>query len=78
MLNFICNLINIILLIFKSKRNLVCEVALLKKEIEILKRKRKKRIITNHFDRLFFVVINRIAYIKNRISIVKPEAVLKW
>jgi hypothetical protein len=66
------------LLIFKSKRNLVCEVALLKKEIEILKRKRKKRTITNHFDRLFFVVLNRIAYIKNRISIVKPETVLKW
>ncbi|MGD9200982.1 MAG: hypothetical protein PVI26_05435 [Chitinispirillia bacterium] len=43
MFYFIGNSINIILLISKSKRNLVCEVALLKKEIEILKRKRKKR-----------------------------------
>ena len=63
---------------FKSKRNLVCEIAMLKKEIEILKRKRKKRIITNHFDRLFFIILNKVTNIKNKISIVKPETVLKW
>jgi len=43
MVNLICALIKIILCIFKSKRILVCEIALLKKENEILKRKRKKR-----------------------------------
>jgi len=51
---------------------------MLKKEIEILKRKCKKRIITNHFDRLFFTILNKVANIKDCISIVKPETVLKW
>ena len=78
MINFICTFIKIIISIFKSKRFLVCEIALLKKEIEILKRKRKKRIITNRFDRLFFVILNRIGNIKDRITIVKPETVLRW
>jgi hypothetical protein len=50
----------------------------LKKEIEILKRKRKKRVVTNHFDRLFFVILNKIANIKDHISIIKPETILRW
>ena len=78
MVNFLCTLIKITLSIFKSKRNLVCEIVLLKKEIEILKRKRKKRVITNHFDRLFFIILTKVANIKHKISIVKPETVLKW
>ena len=78
MINLISTFIKIILCIFKSKRILVCEIALLKKEIEILTRKRKKRIITNHFDRLFFTILNKVANIKDRIPIVKPETVLKW
>jgi hypothetical protein len=56
----------------------VCEIALLKKEIEILKRNIKKRTFTNHFDRLFFTILNKVANIKDRISIVKPETVLRW
>ncbi|MGD9202139.1 MAG: integrase core domain-containing protein [Chitinispirillia bacterium] len=78
MINFLYSIIKIILLIVKPKRKVICEIALLKKEIEILRRKRKKRINTNQFDRLFFLILNRIASIKNHISIVKPETVLKW
>ena len=78
MINLLCSLIKIILCIFKSKRILVCEIALLKKEIEILKRKRKKGIKTNCFDRLFFVILNKIGNIKEHISIVKPETLLQW
>ena len=43
-----------------------------------MKRKRKKRALTNHFDRLFFVILNKITNIKDHITIVKPETVLRW
>ncbi|MGD9202438.1 MAG: hypothetical protein PVI26_12805, partial [Chitinispirillia bacterium] len=78
MINLIVAFTNIFLSIFKSKKSLICEIALLKKEIEILKRKRKKRALTNHFDRLFFVFLNKITNIKDHITIVKPETVLRW
>jgi hypothetical protein len=78
MIKFIVSFSNIFLSIYKSKKSLICEIALLKKEIEILKRKRKKRVLTNHFDRLFFVILNKITNIKDHISIVKPETVLRW
>ena len=78
MIKFIISFSNIFLSIYKSKKSLICEIALLKKEIEILKRKRKKRVLTNHFDRLFFVILNKITNIKDYISIVKPETVLRW
>ena len=78
MFNLLCSFIKIILSIFKTKRFLIFEMAMLKKEIEILKRKRKKKVNTNCFDRLFFVILHKIANIKNRITIVKPETVLQW
>ena len=75
MFNLLCSCIKIILSIFKTKRFLICEIAMLKKEIEILKRKQKKKVNTNCFDRLFFVILHKIANIKDRITIVKPETV---
>jgi hypothetical protein len=78
MINLIVAFTSIFLSIFKSKKFLICEIALLKKDVEILKRKKKKRTLTNHFDRLFFVILNKIANIKDHISIVKPETVLRW
>jgi hypothetical protein len=53
MTTFFINFTKLFLKLFKSKKSLVCEIALLKKEIEILKRNIKKRTFTNHFDRLF-------------------------
>ena len=79
MLNFFFSITKLFLSIFRSKKSLTCEIALLKKEIEILKRKNAgKKVVTNHFDRLFIVGLNKILSIKDYISIVKPETVLRW
>jgi putative transposase len=51
---------------------------MLKKELQILQRKVKSKRSTTHKDRIFFTILNMIANIKDRISIVKPETVLKW
>jgi len=65
--------------LFQSKKSLICQVALMRKEIEILKRgKSGKRITTKRSDRIFFVALNKVASVGNRISIVKPETVLRW
>ncbi len=65
--------------LFKSKKALNCENAMLKKELQILRRKIKtKRITTTDKDRIFFILLQVITNIKDRISIVKPETVLKW
>ena len=78
MLNFFFSISKLFLSIFRTKKHLICEIALLKKEIEILKRKNAgKRVVTNHFDRLFIVGLNKILSIKNYISIVRPETVLR-
>lgn len=54
MINFFISIIKLFLSTFKSKNMLICENALLKKEIEILRRKISgKRVFTSHFDRLF-------------------------
>ncbi|MGD9200978.1 MAG: hypothetical protein PVI26_05415, partial [Chitinispirillia bacterium] len=59
--------------IFKSKRSLICENALLKKDLQILNRSvTKKRISTTHKDKLFFTLLQTISNIMNHISIVKP------
>ena len=79
MINFLFSITKLLFCLFQSKKSLVCENVLLKKEIEILKRKTSgKRIFTSHFDRLFIIILNKTANIKNHISIVKPETVLHW
>ena len=79
MLNFFLSIIKLFLSIFRAKKSLICEIALLKKELEILKRKSAgKRVVTNHFDRLFIIILNKATNIKDHISIVKPETVLRW
>ncbi len=79
MINFILTFARLFFSVFQSKKMLICENAMLKKELQILRRKIKtKRIITTDKDRIFFTLLNIIANIKDRISIVKPETVLKW
>ncbi len=51
---------------------------MLKKELQILQRKNRTKRKTNHQDRIFFIILNTIVSIKDRISIVKPETVLRW
>ena len=78
MLSFLTFLFKAILCVFKSKRELIIQIQLHKKEIEILKRQKKKRLRLNHFDRVIFSILGRIGNIKDKISIVKPETVLRW
>lgn len=79
MINFILSFARLFFIVFQSKKSLICENVMLKKELQILKRKAmKKRLSTTHQDRIFFTLLQMIANIKDRISIVKPETVLKW
>ena len=79
MFSLISFLFNIIIGLFKSKKELIVQIQLHKKEIEILDRQnRKKRLKILHCDRLIFSILNRIGNIKDKISIVKPETVLRW
>ena len=72
-------LFGLIFNLFKSKKELLFQIFLHKKEIEILKRQhRKQRLGFQHSDRIIFSILNRIDQIKESISIVKPETVLGW
>jgi len=51
----------------------------LKKENEILKRKRKDRLKFRFFDRLFYAVICKLSdKAKKFVTLIKPETVVKW
>ena len=79
MFSLLTFLIGIIFNLFKSKKNLIIQISLQKKEIEILLRQnQKKRLKVHHVDRIIFSLLNRIGHIEDTISIVKPETVLRW
>ena len=74
MFSLLTFLIGMICTLFKSKKELIIQLHVHKKEIEILKRlNQKKRIKIKHYDRVIFSILNRIGSIKEIISIVKPE-----
>src|SRR5271157_3443483 len=65
--------------VFLSRKFLIFKIVAIEKENEILKRRLAgKRIITNNFDRTFFLLLNKIMAIKDHITIVKPATVLRW
>ena len=80
MFHLIVLLIKSLFLLFSGKkRDVVIENLILKKEITILKRKNKKRIRFKFIDKLFYAVFNKISYkLKECITLIKPETVLKW
>jgi transposase InsO family protein len=79
MIALLATLLRFILHAFRSKRNILTENALLKKENEILARKmEKKRVHFDFYDKLFMVVLHRAADIKYRLTLVKPETLLAW
>ena len=79
MVFFFASLLRLFLLAFGSRSAVLAENAVLQKENEILLRKvGKKRVQFNFYDRLFFVVLNRAADVKDRLTLVKPETVLAW
>ncbi len=63
----------------KSKKELVVQISIQQKEIEILKRKQgRRRIRFLHSDRIVFSILNRVGHLKHRLTLVKPETVLRW
>lgn len=81
MIKLLSFLIQAIFSLFKPDLKLCIENMLLKKENEILKRKlfsQKDRIIISKFEKVFFVILNLISNIKDKISICTPGTLLKW
>lgn len=79
MVRLIRFLIKLIFYSFKSKKTLISENIMLKKELQIKNRKYtdiRKQIF--NFDRIIFSILNPFSSIKDKVSIVKPETVLKW
>ncbi len=63
----------------QSKKELVIQISIQQKEIEILKRKQgRRRIRFLHSDRIVFSILNRVGHLKDRLTLVKPETVLRW
>ena len=78
---------NIILLVMRwifflfptGQLKILVENAILKKENEILKRKKKDRLKFRFFDRLFYSVICKLSKkAKGCVTLIKPETVLNW
>jgi len=79
MIAFFATLLRFFLQAFRSKRNILIENALLKKENEILLRKMgKKKVHFGFDDKLLLVVLNRAVDIKRQLTLVKPETLLYW
>jgi len=79
MVAFFSTLLRLFFHVFRSRRTILSEIALLKKENEILLRRfGKKRVQFGFFDKFFLVVLNRAADIKEQLTLVKPETVLSW
>ncbi len=72
MVAFFSTLLRLFLQVFRSRRTILSEIALLKKENEILLRKMgKKKAHFGFYDKLFLVVLNRAADINQ--SILSPS-----
>ena len=80
MFHFIVLLIKAVFLLFSGKKkDVVIENLILKKELEIIKRKNVKRIKFRFIDKLFYAIFNNIFQkVKEYITLIKPETVLKW
>ena len=80
MFHFIVLLIKAVFLLFPGKRkDVIIENLVLRKELEIIKRKNKKRIKFKFIDKLFYTILNNISQkVKKYITLIKPETVLKW
>jgi hypothetical protein len=79
MLSFLTFVCRLILHLAGSKKDLLLQVSLQQKEIEILKRKhRGRRLRFRLSDRVVFAILNKAGHLKERFSVVRPETVLVW
>ena len=77
MFNFILTIFRIMFLLFSARNmDIVLANAIMKKENEILKRKRKDRLNSKFFDRLFYAVMCKLSERgKGFVTLIKPETV---
>ncbi len=80
MFNFIFIIIRFVFsLISKKNKDIIVENMVLKKENQILKRKKRERIKFRFFDRIFYTVFNKLSGIaKDSIILIKPKTILNW
>jgi len=78
--NFILLIMRAIFFLFPSRQlNILVENAILKKENEILKRKKKGRIKFRFYDRFFYALICKLSErAKGCVTLIKPETILHW
>ena len=79
MIGLLCFLLAVLALPFKSKLRLEAENAVLRHQLNILRRKLHGRVrITNH-DRLFFIQLYRwFPSILQVLTIIRPETLVRW
>ncbi len=80
MFDFLLMIIRIIFIFIpKNKKDIIIENIILKKENEILKRKKKERIKFKFSDRVFYTLYNKFSKIVTEcIILIKPKTVLNW
>ncbi len=65
--------------LFRSRASLEAEIVALRHQLNVLRRKSRKRLAFSNFDRLIFAGLYRIApNVLNALVIVKPETVIGW
>jgi len=63
----------------RSRKDLLIQITVLQKEVEILKRNNKqKHLKIEKADRVILAIINSISKIQDMLSIIKPESLLRW
>jgi len=68
MFSLLTFLVGVIFNLLKSKKELIIQICLHKKEIEVLQRQnQKKRLKFHHCDRIIFSILNKIGNIKDTI-----------
>ena len=75
--SFIIFIISFIVLLFKSQNAKNSEILLLRKELQIMNRKKEglRRKISNS-DRIYMIILNKISNNKSKLLIIKPETLL--
>lgn len=65
--------------VFRSRARLIVEIALLRHQLQIAKRKAPKRLRLTNADRLIFVWLYRLwPSLLASVIVIKPETVLSW
>jgi transposase InsO family protein len=79
MVEILCQLLSILRSSFKSRTRLEAEIIVLRQQLNVLGRRKPKRIHLRNWDRFVFVWLDRFfPSILSAITIVKPETVSGW